>query len=100
MELFLPDILQQIPVIQFREITTANPELLFEYFNFIAHTMARYSTAWDVDYVQRWMLSILVSLGIPEAGMSFQGAIEFLVHQLFRNLTLDNSPQPGLSASF
>lgn len=79
MAAFAPEILCQPLTKPFQEIIISNPELLFEYFGFLAQTMPRYSVTWTVPNVQRWMLCILVALGIPEGGMSFQGAIDFLV---------------------
>jgi hypothetical protein len=79
METFRPELLQDPRSAAFRMVTTSNPELLFEYFGFLAQTISRYSTAWTKENVQRWMLCILVSLGMPEGGMSFQGSIDFLV---------------------
>jgi hypothetical protein len=64
----------------FREITKSNPELLFQYFEFLAQTMSRYSPTWTQDTVQNLLLCILISLGIPEGGMAFQGAVDFLVN--------------------
>jgi hypothetical protein len=79
MEIFAPEILHQSLVRVFDHIIVSNPELLFEYFGFLVQTMSRYSSTWTQHNVQRWMLCILVSLGIPEGGMSFQGATDFLV---------------------
>ena len=80
MEIFTPEIMHQSIVSPFRDVATANPELMFEYFNFVAQTMSRYSATWTDNNIQRWMLCILTSLGMPEGGMSFQGSIDFLVH--------------------
>jgi hypothetical protein len=78
-----PEILEQPLAIPFREITTSNPELLFQYDGFLMQTiMSRYSSTWTHNTIQRVMLSILVALGIPEGGMSFQGAVDFLVRPL------------------
>lgn len=79
METFAPELLQDPIISPFRQVTAANPELLFEYFNFIAQCMSRYSSTWVHNDVQRWMLSSLISLSIPEGGMSFQGATDILV---------------------
>ena len=79
MEIFAPEILHQPLIKPFHDIIISNPELLFEYFGFLEQTMHRYSITWTTQNVQRWMLCVLVSLGIPEGGMSFQGAIDFLV---------------------
>lgn len=73
------EIINQPEVLPFRTVTTYNPELLFNFFLFISHTISRYSSTWTEDAVQRWMICILVSLGSPESGMSFQGAADFLV---------------------
>ena len=74
-----PEILEQLV---FRDVITSNPELLYQFFEFIGQTMTRYSTTWTQDAVQTFMLFILVALGIPEGGMSFQGSIDFLVFSL------------------
>lgn len=79
METFSLDMLHQPIVRPLDHIIISNPELLFEYFGFLVQTMPRYSTTWTQQNVQRWMLCILVSLGIPEGGMSFQGSFDFLV---------------------
>jgi hypothetical protein len=79
-ELAFPvELLHQPLIRQFQKLTTSNPELLFEYFNFLAQSMSRYSATWTQNQCQKWMLCILVSLGAPESGMSFLGAIDFLV---------------------
>jgi hypothetical protein len=79
MGVFLPEILHQPLVTPFHHATIANPELLYQYFEFLSKTMTRYTATWKEELVQRWMLCILISLGNPEGGMSFQGAVEFLV---------------------
>jgi len=84
MPIFAPEILQQQSLIRpFLDIIISNPELLFDYFGFLAQTMRRYSETWTQYNVQRWMLCILISLGTPESGMAFQGAINFLVIPYF-----------------
>lgn len=77
---FSPEILQQSVVSPFYNVVRSNPELLCRYFEFLSKTMTRYSSTWKDGLVQRWMLCVLVSLGNPEGGMSFQGAVDFLVH--------------------
>jgi hypothetical protein len=93
MATFAPEILHAPLTKPFHDIILSNPELLFEYFGFLAHTMQRYSITWTPQNVQRWMLCILISLGIPEGGMSFQGAIDFLVLLCINELMSDKSAQ-------
>lgn len=90
---FAPEILHQPLTKPFHDIIISNPELLFEYFGFLAQTKQRYSITWTPQNVQRWMLCILIALGTPEAGMSFQGAIDFLVFPQVNGLILDTSSQ-------
>jgi len=78
MDEFSPEILRQSLVIPFRYAALSNPELLHQYFDFLSQ-MFRDSAPWNWELVERWMLCILVSLGNPEGGMSFSGAVNFLV---------------------
>jgi hypothetical protein len=78
-DVFSPEILLQPIVAPLYSIVRSNPELLYQYFEFLSKTMTRYSLTWKQNLVQRWMLCVLVSLGNPEGGMSFQGAVDFLV---------------------
>lgn len=84
---FSPELLQDGHVAVFQEMIRSYPELYFKYFEFIGRTMYRYSMTWKQDVVQRWMTCILVSLSQTEAGMSFQGAVEFLVSHHLTSLT-------------
>jgi hypothetical protein len=83
---FSPELLQDSHVSVFQEMIRSYPELYYKYFEFIGTTMYRYSMTWKQDLVQRWMTCILVSLSQTEAGMSFQGAVEFLVSRHFTSL--------------
>jgi hypothetical protein len=80
MDSFPPELLQDVHLIPFRKMTACHPELYFKYFQFLAHTMLRYSMTWKKEVTQNWMVCILVSLSHTEAGMSFQGAADFLVY--------------------
>lgn len=80
MDVFSPEILQLPLIAPFREISISNPELLYQYFEFLSKTMTRYTGTWKEEHVQRWIVCILISLGNPEGGMSFQGSVEFLVY--------------------
>ena len=84
---FSPELLQDSHASVFQEMIRSYPELYFKYFEFIGRTMYRYSMTWKQDHVKRWMTCILVSLSQTEAGMSFHGAVEFLVSHHFTSLT-------------
>ena len=77
---FPPELLQDVHLIPFRKMTGCHPELYFKYFEFLAQTMFRYSMTWKKEVTQNWIVCILVSLSHTEAGMSFQGAADFLVY--------------------
>jgi hypothetical protein len=79
-ETFPPEILLSTHVTAFRDTAMSNPELLFEYFGFLARTLQRYSGTWKRESLQKWMFCTLVTLGNPEGGMAFQGAIDLLVN--------------------
>lgn len=79
-ETFPPEVLLSTLVTPFRDAATSNPELLFEYFEFLGRTLQRYSGIWKHESLQKWMFCTLVTLGNPEGGMAFQGAIDFLVN--------------------
>jgi len=79
LETFPPEILQSSLVVPFRNTATSNPELFFEYFGFLGRTIPKYSSTWRWENTQKWMFCILVSLGNPEGGMAFQGAVDLLV---------------------
>jgi hypothetical protein len=80
LETFPPDILQSTLFTAFRNYAISNPELFFEYFGFLGRTIPRYSGTWTWESTQKWMFCTLVSLGNPEGGMAFQGAIDLLVN--------------------
>jgi hypothetical protein len=76
---FQPVFLEQEAIVPFHEIVTLNPEVLYKCFQFLGKTMKKYSRTWSHDSIRRWMVTVLVSLGTPESGMSFTGAVDFLV---------------------
>jgi len=91
-ETFPPEILRSTLTTTFRNTATSNPELFFEYFGFLGRTIQRYSGTWGWESTQKWMLCTLVSLGNPEGGMAFQGAIDLLVIPLKGIADLDYNP--------
>jgi len=102
---FGPEYLEHQAMIPFREYITLNPEILYGCFQFLAQTTDKYSNTWQSDWLERWMVTILVSLGTPESGMSFTGAVEFLVphYLLFQidpgNYDAQGSPESRQSLS-
>ena len=84
LETFPPEILFSPLITPFRDAATSNPELYFEYFGFLGRTLQRYSGTWKRESLQRWMFCTLISLGNPEGGMAFPGAINLLVNPVIK----------------
>jgi len=76
---FPRDMMDHSIALRIRQLLAQNPELFFEVFDFLVQSMPRYSTVWDQHLISIWMTCMLTALGIPEGGMSFQGAVDFFV---------------------